>query len=81
MAKPHTGLCQTALPRTELGTTISTGSKAEPEGKGVLLRDVYSGQKGKLDLILASKQKMQGATRRGEENLWKTPCFLEKTFL
>jgi len=69
MTKPHAGLCETALPLTELGTTFSSGSKAETEGKGVVLRDVYSGQKGKLDFILTSTQKTQGATRRGEENL------------
>lgn len=65
MAKPCTGLCETALPCTELGTTFSTGSKAQPEGKGVVLGDVYSGPKGKLDFILKSVQKMQGATKKG----------------
>ena len=69
MAKPHTGLCETVPPRTELGTTFSSGSKAEPESKGVVPKDVYCGQKGKLDFILKSMQKMQGATRRDEENL------------
>lgn len=69
MAKPHTRLCETALPHTELGTTFSSGSKAEPEGKGVVLRDVYSRQKGKLDFILESTQRMQGATGRGDGNL------------
>lgn len=58
-----------ALPHTELGTTFSSGGKAEPEGKGVVLRDAYAGQKGKLNFILTSMQKMQGGPRRGEENL------------
>lgn len=69
MAKHRTRLYEKALPCTELGTTSSSGGKAEPEGKGVVLRDVYSGQKGELDFILKSMQKMQGSPRRGEENL------------
>lgn len=51
MAKPRTGLWETALPCTELGTTFSCGSKAEVEGKGVVPRDVYSREKEKLDFF------------------------------
>lgn len=79
MAKPHTGLCETALHCTEHGTTFSSAIKAKPEGKRVVLGDVWSGQKGKLVFILKSLQKMQKATRRGEKNLyhpfalWRNP--------
>lgn len=78
MAKPHTGLCELALHCTELGTTFSSAIKAEPEGKRVVLEDVWSWQKGKLVFILKSLQKIQEATRRGEKNLypfalWRNP--------
>lgn len=70
MAKPHTGLYETALHCTEHDTTFSSAIKAEPEGKRVVLGDVGSGQKGKLVFILKFLQKMQETTRRSEKNLY-----------
>lgn len=62
----------------ELGT-FSSGNKAEAGGRRVVLTAVYSGQKGKFDFI-QSTQKMQGATGRGEENLYPL-SFIQKPFL
>lgn len=63
MAKSHTGLYETALHCTELGTTFSSGIKAVPEGKRVVLGDVWSGQKGKLVFILQKMQKEEGVRK------------------
>lgn len=79
MAKPHAGLFEPALHCSELETTFSSAIKAEPEGKRVVLGDVWSGQKGKLVFILKSLQKMQEDTRRGEKNLY--PFALSKDLL